>query len=118
MVLKSPQCDRFEKSVAYFSKEAPIYWRHWLLSNEFIVFSDHKPFGDLVVNVHWDEELGDMMTFLSQFDFKIVFNPGQNSGEADGLPWNPVLEADFETHKNIIRTSNLGAPTARVVREG
>lgn len=126
-VLKQPQADGNEKPVAYFSKkltegqkkkravfleclaikEALKYWQYWLLGNKFIVFSDHKPLENLAVNVRPDEELGDMMNFLSQFDFNIVYNPGLNNGEADCLSRNPVLEANVETNKNIIQMVNL-----------
>ena len=50
-------------------KEAIKFWQYWLIGRPFVVYSDHKPLENLGVNVRTDEELGDMMNFLSQFDF-------------------------------------------------
>lgn len=126
-VLKQPQPDGSEKPIAYFSKkltegqkkkkavfleclaikEAVKYWQYWLMGNRFVVYSDHKPLENLNVNVRPDEELGDMMNYLSQFQFSIIYNPGTNNHEADSLSRNPVLDHNCETNKDIVRTVNL-----------
>lgn len=88
-----------ENPVAYFSKK--VTWRSkeetyclfrilsskrsFLLRNKFSVFSDHKPLENLAINDCSDEELGDMMNFLTQFNFNIVYNPGKNNEETNGL---------------------------------
>ncbi len=57
------------------------------------VYSDHKPLEDLNIKVRPDEELGDLTYYLSQYDFKIKYNPGKYNKEADCLSRNPVLRA-------------------------
>ncbi len=126
-ILKQPQEDGFEKPVAYFSKklneaqkkkkavfiecfaikEAIKYWQYWLLGNKFVVFSDHKPLENLNVKIRTDEELGDLTNYLSQFDFTIKYNPGQNNAEADCLSRNPVLESNINMGEDILKTVNL-----------
>ena len=54
-----------------------------------------------------DEELIQILNYISQFDFEIVYNPGKNNIEADCLSRNPVLEArDNSEEDSVIRTSN------------
>ena len=47
--------------------------------NKFTVFSNPKPLQNLAVNVNSDEELGDMMNFLPQCNFNIVYSPDLNN---------------------------------------
>lgn len=72
-----------------------------------VVFSDHKPLENLNVKVRTDEELGDLTNYLSQFDFSIKYNPGQNNAEADCLSRNPVLESNININEDILKTVNL-----------
>ncbi len=126
-ILKQPQEDGSVKPTAYFSKklseaqkkktavfleclaikQAIKYWQYLLMGNHFTVFSDHKPLEDLRVSVRTDEELGDMINYLSQFDFNIVYNPGPQNLEADCLSRKPVLEHDSPQNKDIVRTVNF-----------
>ena len=91
-ILKQPQTDGSEKPVAYFSKhfsitekrkkaiylectaikEAVRRWQYWLMGNHFKIFTDHKPLANMNVKVRTDEELGDITSYLSQFDFEII----------------------------------------------
>ena len=52
-------------------REAIKYWQYWLMGNKFVVFCNHKPLRDQNVRSRPDEELGDMMGYLHQFDFEI-----------------------------------------------
>lgn len=110
-VLKQVQSDNSEKPVAYFSKklntpqkkkkaifleclavkEALKYWKYWLLGMHFTIYTDHKPLENFNVKVRPDEELGDMTTYFSDFDFDLVYRPGIENCEADCLSRNPVL---------------------------
>ena len=125
-VLKQPQSDGNEKPVAYFSKkltsaqskkkaiylealaikEAIKFWQYWLIGRPFEVYSDHKPLKDLNIKARPDEELGDLTYYMSQFDFKVIYNPGKFNIEADCLSRNPVLEAD-ENEDDILKTVNI-----------
>jgi len=125
-VLKQPQSNNKEKPVAYFSKkltsaqskkkaiylealaikEAIKFWQYWLIGRSFEVYSDHKPLKDLNIKARPDEELGDLTYYMSQFDFKVMYNPGKFNIEADCLSRNPVLEAD-ENEEDILKTVNI-----------
>ncbi len=96
-VLKQPQKNGEIKPVAYFSKklnetqkkkraiyleclaikEAITYWQYWLIGKKFVVYSDHKPLENLKINSRTDEELGDLVLYLSQYDFEKKYTPGK-----------------------------------------
>lgn len=125
-VLKQEDENGVNKPVAYFSKkltetqkkkkaiyieclaikEAVKYWQHWLMGKEFIVYSDHKPLENLNIKARTDEELGDLTYYLSQYNFKIKYNPGKNNQEADCLSRNPVLETNENTD-DFLKVVNL-----------
>lgn len=125
-VLKQEDRNGHSKPVAYFSKkltepqkkkkaiyleclaikEAVKYWQHWLMGKEFIVYSDHKPLENMNIRARTDEELGDLMYYLSQYNIKIKYNPGKSNQEADSLSRNPVLEPDDNT-EDILKVVNL-----------
>lgn len=86
-------------------KESILFWQYKLIGREFIVVSDHKPLQNLKLKARPDEELGDLVVFLSQFSFRIIYQPGKENVEADALSRNPVLEW-FE-NEQLIRTTNL-----------
>lgn len=112
-VLKQEEKNGISKPVSYFSKKlteaqkkkkaiyleclaikgAVKYWQHLLMGREFIVYSDHKPLENMNVRARTDEELGDLMNYLSQYNFEIKYYPGKSSQEADCLSRNPVLES-------------------------
>ena len=120
-ILKQTQDDGELHPVAYFSKkltptqrkkkaiyleclaikEAIQYWQHWLLGHKFVVVSDHKPLENLKVKSRTDEELGDMVYYLSQYEFNITYSPGKNNQEADALSRNPVIESFEEMDDNL-----------------
>lgn len=125
-VLKQTQDNGEEKPVAYFSKklnelqkrkkaiyleclaikEAIKYWHFWLIGKSFKVYCDHKPLENLNIKSRTDEELGELTYFLSQYDFQIIYNPGENNLEADALSRNPVLESDTN-NENKLQVVNL-----------
>lgn len=128
-VLKQKQINGEMKPVAYFFskklnkyqknkkaifleclaiKEAIKFWKYWLMGKKFIVVTDHKPLEGKEFRTRPDEELGDMMNYLSQFDFEIRYEPGKQNVEADCLSRNPVLE-ETENMDECIRTVNLVA---------
>lgn len=131
-VLKQEDKNGVNKPVAYFSKkltetqkkkkaiyleclaikEAIKYWQHWLMGKEFVVYSDHKPLENLNIKARTDEELGDLTYYLSQYNFKVKYNPGQSNQEADCLSRNPVLEPcdntdDFLKVVNLINLEDI-----------
>ncbi len=126
-ILKQPQEDNTEKPVAYFSRklndfqkkkkaiyieciairEAIKYWQYWLIGRQFTVFSDHKPLENLRIKARTDEELGDLLHNLLQYDFQIVYKPGPSNIEADCLSRNPVLDSDQDQLKDSIRVVNV-----------
>ena len=86
-------------------KEAILFWQHQLIGREFTVLTDHKPLENLRVKARPDTPLGDLVIFLSQFNFKIIYRRGIENTEADALSRNPILE-QFD-NEEIIHTSNL-----------
>ena len=86
-------------------KESILFWQYKLIGREFIVISDHKPLENLKLKARPDEELGALVVFLSQFNFKIIYQAGKENVEADALSRNPVLEW-FE-NEEAIKTTNL-----------
>jgi transposase InsO family protein len=110
--LKQPQTDGKLHPVGYFSrklserekkldiihleckaiKEAIKYWQFYLIGREFTVYSDHKPLENLRTKSRTDEILGDLVHYLSQFNFKIIYKKGKENVMADMLSRHPVLE--------------------------
>jgi transposase InsO family protein len=87
-------------------QEAVRYWKYWLMGQKFRVITDHKPLEKLNLKSRPDEELGDIMNYLSQFQFEVVYRPGSDNTEADCLSRNPVLESEDENLEELIRTVN------------
>lgn len=57
------------------------------------------------INARSDETLGEMMLYLSQYNFKIIYAQGKDNIEADSLSRNPVLEY-FGNEEDILRMVN------------
>lgn len=112
-ILKQKQEDGTYKPVAYFSKklnevqkrkkavfleclaikESLRYWHYWLINMNFEVHTDHKPLENLNIHSQTDEEFRHMMFYLSQYNFKVKYVPGNFNSEADCLSRNPVLDS-------------------------
>lgn len=125
-ILKQPQANGEMKPVAYFSKklnepqkkkkaifleclaikESIKFWQYWLIGRFFTIYSDHKPLENLNVKNRTDEELGDMVHYISQYNCVIKYNPGKNNGEADLFSRNPVLEPE-ENIEDVLKTVNI-----------
>ncbi|CAF4882062.1 unnamed protein product [Pieris macdunnoughi] len=125
-VLKQEDKNGDNRPVAYFSKklnevqkkkkaiyleclaikEAVKYWQHWLMGKEFMVYSDHKPLENMNIKSRTDEELGDLTYYLSQYNFKIKYNPGKSNQEADCLSRNPVLEP-YDNNDDFLKVVNI-----------
>lgn len=127
-VLKQPQEDKTLKPVFYFSrkltksqkakraiyieclavKEAILYWQYYLIGKKFLIFTDHKPLEHFNIRKSDDPELLQILNYISQFNFEIIYNPGKDNLEADSLSRNPVLEPVEEKDENsVIKTSNF-----------
>ena len=112
-VLKQKQSDGKFHPVAFFSKklteaqkkkkaifleclaikEALMYWRYQLLNLQFLIITDHKPLEKMQINTKFDEELRELLLQISQFQFKVKYQPGKVNLEADCLSRNPVLDS-------------------------
>jgi hypothetical protein len=70
-----------------------------------VVFSDHKPLETLRTKNEVDTKLGEMLFYLSQYDFKVIYHKGKENLEADALSRNPIL---MEFHnEDPIKISNF-----------
>lgn len=58
------------------------------------------------VKARTDETLGDLMRYLSQYDFEIIYSLGRDNIEADSLFRKPVLEC-YENGENVPKVANL-----------
>ncbi|CAF4935631.1 unnamed protein product [Pieris macdunnoughi] len=76
------------------------------MGKEFTVYSDHKPLENMNIKSRTDEELGDLTYYLSQFNFKIKYNPGKSNQEADCLSRNPVLEP-YDNNDDFLKVVNI-----------
>ena len=50
--------------------------------------------------------LGNLMYYLSQYQFKIMYSPGNGNIEADSLSRNAVLDS-FENEEDMLKVVNL-----------
>lgn len=123
--LKQPQEDGILHPVAYFSrklsnpekrfdiihleckaiKEAIKFWQYYLIGRQFTVCSDHKPLENIKTKARTDEILGDLIFYLSQFNFNIIYKKGKDNILADLLSRNPVLE--YFENEDVITVVNL-----------
>jgi len=78
-----------------------------LLGKKFFVFTD-RPLENLNIKKSNDMELVQILNYISQFDYEIVYNPGKDNIEADCLSRNPVLVSHEDTdNDSVIKISNL-----------
>lgn len=122
-VLKQQQKNGLLHPIAYFSmrnnestrkkppifleckaiKEALLYWHHYLFGTNFVVVTDHKPLENLKVKATPDTPLGEMIFYISQYTFKLVYRAGKENVEADCLSRSPVLESfEGEDHLRVV----------------
>lgn len=127
-ILKQPQEDNSLKTVFYFSKklnktqktkkaiyieclaikEAILYWQYYLIGKKFVIFTDHRPLENFNIKKSIDPQLIEILNYISQFDFDIVYNPGKDNIEADCLSRNPVLEPhENSDDESVIKTANF-----------
>jgi len=127
-ILKQPQEDKSLKTVFYFSKklnksqktkkaiyieclaikETILYWQYYLIGKKFVIFTDHRPLENFNIKNSNDPQLIDILNYISQFDFDIVYNPGKDNIEADCLSRNPVLEPhENSENESVIKTANF-----------
>lgn len=126
-VLKKPQEDGIEKPVAYFSQkldnfqkkkkaiyieciaiqDAVKYRQYWLIGRRFTIFLDHKPLENLKLKARTDEELGDLIHNLLQYDFEVIYKPVSTNIEANCLLQNPVLNPEGNQLDDVIKVVNI-----------
>lgn len=70
-----------------------------------MLHTDHKPLVSLKINLKLDNELSQIMFYLSQYTFKVKYVSGKDNQKADCLSRNPVLE-EFESNDKL-RIINL-----------
>ena len=76
------------------------------MGQKVIVFSDHKPLEGLTLKAHPDEELGDMVNFILQFNVTVRYKPGLSNLEADSLSRSPVLDHSENNFSDCIKVAN------------
>ena len=86
-------------------RDAIRHWQYHLIGRPFTVCTDHRPLVNLKTRARTDELLGDMIFYLSQFNFRLIYKPGKENVMADWLSRYPVCET-FEC-EDAIRTVNL-----------
>lgn len=86
-------------------REAIRHWQYYLIGRPFTVCTDHRPLISLKTKARTDELLGDMVFYLSQFNFKLIYKPGKENVMADWLSRYPIFET-FEC-EDAIQTVNL-----------
>lgn len=79
--------------------------KFYLIDRDFLVYSDRMPLENLRTKARIDEKLGDLVHYLSQFNFKIIYKPGKSNVLADLLSRNPVL--DYFEDNEIVKTVNI-----------
>ena len=93
---KLPETMRNRRDAIYLEalaiKEAICCWQHRLMGREFVVVTDHKPLLTLKVKARPDTDLGHLVMFLSQFNFRIVYQEGSKNIAADWLSRYPASE--------------------------
>ena len=88
-------------------KEAILYWQYYLLGKKFVIFTDHKPLENFNIKHCKDPELVQILNYISQFNFVIVYHPGKDNLEADCFSRNPVLESDEYQVDSTVKLANF-----------
>lgn len=58
-------------------KEAIAFWHHYLYGRHFTVITDPKPLENLKTKAQVDTKLGEMLFYLSQYDFNVIYRKGE-----------------------------------------
>ncbi|GBP56019.1 hypothetical protein EVAR_97440_1 [Eumeta japonica] len=61
----------------------------------------HKPLENMHIKSRTDEELGELMYYMSQYDFKIKYALGKENLEADCFSRNPVLDVNHDIDEQL-----------------
>lgn len=78
------------------------------MGKKFLVHSDHKPLENFNVKNTNDPELLQILHYISQFNFDIIYNPGKSNLEADCLSRNPVFKPNNnQDEDSIIKYTNF-----------
>ena len=87
-------------------------WRHFLIgaTEEIVLFTDHKNLEYFNATKLLNPRQARWAVILSQFNFKIVYRPGEKNGQADALSRraDPELEGEGEKQDLTIRMFKPG----------
>lgn len=86
-------------------KKAIEYWHYYLYGSEFTIITDHQPLKNVKIKTKPDTKLGQMIMYLEQYNFVIVYREGKLNIEADELSRLPVL--DYYEGEQFIKYANL-----------
>jgi len=75
-------------------------FRQYLLGRRFAIRTDHAALSWLRRTPEPMPQLARWLTFMEQFDYKVIHRPGTRHGNSDGLSRRPVAVDDFKSEQN------------------
>jgi len=90
------KCSTYQQEL-YVVFRALKIWEVYLLSKEFIVYSDHQSLKHFRNQKHVDRMLARWATYLERFNYLIVHKSGTTNRVADALSCRACLLTSFES---------------------
>jgi len=75
------------------------------MGKKYIVYSDHKPLENMNVKAMIDEELGNLMHYLSQYNFKV--QPRKDKPRSRPFKPKSIVLEPYENTDNFFKVVNL-----------